>query len=128
MTVILCLDDNNGMRFNHRRQSRDREVTAHMLTDGVQFVPPSAVSLFPPDTVQAVEEWERISDDGVCYVEQPPLAPMASRIHRLIVYRWNRVYPADEVLDLDLRHWTLRDQAEFPGHSHPKITREVYTP
>ena len=26
MYIILCLDDNNGLAFNHRRQSQDRIV------------------------------------------------------------------------------------------------------
>ena len=31
MQVILCLDDRNGMMFNHRRQSRDRAVIQDIL-------------------------------------------------------------------------------------------------
>ena len=31
MHLIVCLDDNNGMAFNHRRQTRDRELTRKML-------------------------------------------------------------------------------------------------
>ena len=27
MRLIVCLDDKNGMAFNHRRQSRDRIIT-----------------------------------------------------------------------------------------------------
>lgn len=128
MTVVLCLDDRNGMAFNHRRQSRDRVVTAHMLTDGVRYAAPAAVSLFPPDTVQPVEDLKQVPEDGVCFVEQPPLAPVAHRITRLIVYRWNRVYPADTYCDLPLERWTLTERTEFPGHSHPNLTREVYIP
>lgn len=30
MHLVLCLDDNNGMAFNGRRQSRDRELTRQM--------------------------------------------------------------------------------------------------
>ena len=26
MYIIICLDDNNGLAFNHRRQSQDRIV------------------------------------------------------------------------------------------------------
>lgn len=32
MTLILCLDDENGMMFNHRRQSRDRVLISEMLS------------------------------------------------------------------------------------------------
>lgn len=128
MTVVLCLDDRNGMGFNRRRQSRDRVVTAHMRTDGVRYVTPTAMCLFPPDSVQPVDELTQVPDDGVCFVEQPPLMPAAHRITRLIVYRWNRVYPADLYCDLPLERWKLTERTEFPGHSHPNITREVYIP
>ena len=30
MIVIACLDDNGGMMFNHRRQSQDRMLRAHI--------------------------------------------------------------------------------------------------
>ena len=30
MIVIACLDDNGGMMFNHRRQSQDRVLRAHI--------------------------------------------------------------------------------------------------
>ena len=32
MTVFICLDDKNGMLFNHRRQSRDKAVIEDMLS------------------------------------------------------------------------------------------------
>lgn len=132
MTVLVCLDDRNGMQFNGRRQSRDRVVSAHLLEDsgGALYVAPWSVMLFPPETALVVTEnvLEDTPEESVCFVETPPLSPAAPRIHRLIVYRWNRVYPADAVLDLQLDHWTLREQTEFPGNSHPKITREVYEP
>lgn len=31
MTVIVCLDNANGMLFNHRRQSRDANVVKDIL-------------------------------------------------------------------------------------------------
>ncbi len=32
MKIIVCIDDKNGMMFNHRRQSKDREVRRDMLS------------------------------------------------------------------------------------------------
>ena len=32
MVLIICLDDDNGMMFNHRRQSQDRELRKHLMT------------------------------------------------------------------------------------------------
>ena len=33
MKIIACLDDNNGLLFNNRRQSRDRVVIEDILKD-----------------------------------------------------------------------------------------------
>ena len=51
---------------------------------------------------------------------------MTDKITEIIVYRWNRDYPADLFLDIDLKDWELAETAEFAGNSHEKITREVY--
>ncbi len=31
MILIVCVDDNKGMMFNHRRQSQDRVLRRHIL-------------------------------------------------------------------------------------------------
>ena len=31
MVLIVCVDDHNGMMFNHRRQSQDRILRADIL-------------------------------------------------------------------------------------------------
>ena len=50
-----------------------------------------------------------------------------SRLDEIVLYHWNRVYPADYYFDIDLHGWTLADQKEFKGFSHDKITREIWT-
>ena len=30
MTIFICLDDADGLAFNHRRQSRDRVLCEHI--------------------------------------------------------------------------------------------------
>lgn len=133
MKVIVCLDDKNGMMFNRRRQSRDRAVCARIaaLTAGrVLRMAPCSAGLFGeelPD-VRVGDDFLEASGPGeFCFVENAPLAPWAERIETLIVFRWNRVYPADVRLDLALDGaWHLARTEEFPGHSHEKITMEVY--
>ena len=45
MILIVCVDDDYGMAFNHRRQSSDRVVTAEILR--IPRVPfPSGIKLF----------------------------------------------------------------------------------
>ena len=51
---------------------------------------------------------------------------IVDRLEKLIIFRWNRKYPADFWLDVDLGDWKLIEAEEFPGNSHEKITQETY--
>ena len=44
----------------------------------------------------------------------------------VILYRWNRTYPADLRLTLSLEGWSLERREIFAGSSHEKIIKEVY--
>ena len=48
------------------------------------------------------------------------------RVEELVLYRWNRDYPADVYLDWDLSRFQVSGLREFPGTSHPNITRTIY--
>ena len=50
------------------------------------------------------------------------------KINTLIIYKWNRIYPADLHFDINVNDvsWELIDSEEFNGSSHEKITREIY--
>lgn len=56
------------------------------------------------------------------------LRPWMDRIEGMILYRWDRVYPADLHLDVvpSLSVWHLVSAGELPGFSHKKIEKEVY--
>ena len=61
-----------------------------------------------------------------CFVENNALMPYEKWIEKLIVFRWNRNYPYDTELDIDLSKWNLEGSTEFVGSSHSKISMEVY--
>lgn len=82
----------------------------------------------PEGAVAAADFLDRAGAGDVCFVEDAPLAPHRARITCLYVFRWNRDYPADRRLDLDLSGWERTEQEEFPGSSHDKITLERYLP
>ena len=46
----------------------------------------------------------------------------------MILFKWNRAYPKDTSLDIDIDgpEWELIDSFDFEGSSHEKITRERY--
>lgn len=133
MIVFLCADKKNGMAFHQRRQSLDRAVRADILTMAagkpIWMTPYSARQFSEPEAVLRVSE-EPLREAGksaLCFAEFPPLAHSLERIEALVLYRWDRVYPADQWLDLDLHSgFRLVSSCDFSGHSHEKITKEVY--
>ena len=62
---------------------------------------------------------------GDCLVEDQKLSPVEEKIEKIIVFRWNKVYPADMRLDLSLDQWKLESLRELEGSSH-KILQETY--
>lgn len=129
MQLIVCLDDRDGMAFNHRRQSRDSAVVADILALAAGrplWMTAQSAALFPADAGVHVSEnpLAEAPDDAYCFMETGPLAPAAARLDRLTIYRWNRHYPADVRFDLPLDGWQLVGTRDFAGHSHEKITRE----
>ena len=131
MNIIVCVDDKGGLSFNHRRQSRDRVLNEKLLvlsTGSKLWMAPSSEKLFAgaPQVCVAEDFLTKAGAEDFCFVEQGALTPYLEKIHRLYLVRWNRVYPADCWLDLDLTAWQLESSEEFPGSSHEKITLEVY--
>ena len=134
MTLIICADDRGGMAFNRRRQSQDRIVREHILADaagGRLWMSPYSARQFGPEQAEHISADEDFLDKAgetdACFVELSDPAAALDRADRLIVYRWNRTYPFDLAVSLPPEGWTLAGTEEFPGHSHEKITKEVYT-
>lgn len=140
MKVIVCTDEKNGMLFNKRRQSQDRALRADVCKmtarqrlwmnaySGKQFQEEIAERKEDSmgEILIAEDFLEKAGEIDFCFVENESLMPWDTKICELIVYRWNRNYPADFHLDLDLEQWKLIRSQEFEGHSHEKITREHY--
>lgn len=132
MTLVLCLDDECGMMFNHRRQSRDRVLIAELLetVGGCRLlVSPYSKALFPPDAanISVVENPCAEAEDGdFAFVEDTDPTAAWDKVSTLIIYRWNRLYPADKVFSGDMTGFALTGTYEFTGSSHDTITKEVW--
>ncbi len=133
MIVIAFVDDKKGMMFNHRRQSRDQAVTERIqeICEGKRlWMNPYSEQLY--GSLEGVDitvenDFLFLAGSGeVCLVESDSLMPFDEKIEQVIIYRWNRTYPADVYLDLDLSQWVSRERHEFQGFSHEKITEERY--
>lgn len=130
MIVIACVDQNNGMMFNHRRQSQDRNVRKDIL----EMVGHKKLWMNEYSFWQFKEEKGNfsVSDDFLecagegeyCFVEDCIISE--EKTEKLILYRWDKKYPQDFTLNISQKHWILKKAVEFVGYSHEKIVKEEY--
>ena len=125
MTLILWAGKNGEMLFNRRRCSQDRAVIADILAE----FPPSdlCVSAYSAPLFEGARVISQPTDaeNGVLFLEDLPLSPALALAKKLIVYRFDRIYPANVRLQIP-QIFTLTESRELTGYSHDKITREVY--
>ena len=131
MRLIVTLDDYGGMLFNHRRQSRDRVLTEDILRtvgEGRLVVSPYTASLFSSHSALTVaEDPLAVAQEGdFCFLEEKSPREQMQLFSAVVIYRWNRHYPADVVFDADLNGFSLIETEELEGFSHKIITKEVY--
>ena len=136
MVAIVCLDDKNGMCFNGRRQSRDvclRSCVMDLAKGKRLWMSPYSAEQFAEaeggQICVSTSFLEEAGPGDYAFVEDRALAPFAEKLEKLVVFRWNRVYPGDQYLDLDLTKgpWRKTEERDFPGKSHERITMEVST-
>ncbi len=133
MNVIVCVDDSFGMLFNNRRQSKDIVLTNRIIE--MSNLTRLWIGEFSRSLFETLEPHILFIDDGFldkaeagdfCFVENCNLTPYIDKIEKLIVFKWNRDYPSDFSLDIDLADWKLVSTTDFKGNSHKEITMEVY--
>lgn len=135
MKVIVCIDDKKGMMFNNRRQSQDSAVRKDIL----ETVENKKIWMNPYSAKQFQLETENLSmivdEDFIekagsdyCFVENISLKPYIKKIEEIIIYHWNRQYPADFYFDIDVEEsdWEVISQKELVGTSHENIQKEIY--
>lgn len=132
MIVILCLDNNNGMMFNDRRQSQDRglrEYIAEMTKGDKVYMNAYTEKLYEEIEHPMVSEdfLQKAGKGEPCIVENRPLKPEEDQIEEIVIFRWNKVYPSDQVLDVDLEEWKLVEEEQIEGSTH-EITKQIYLP
>lgn len=151
MKIIVCVDNQNGMMFNRRRQSQDRVLRKRILEliggkklwmnaySQKQFLQDLQENGIMPKgqeqsrqsgqlgQIQVDEAFlEKAGAGEYCFVEDKDVVPYESRIEEVILCHWNRDYPADMYFKMDLSGWRLAETGEYAGSSHEKITEERY--
>ena len=131
MNLIVCLDNKNGMLFNKRRQSSDRVVCRKILSamnGKTLWMNGYSRKLFRQagGDIRVDENFLEAAGQGdYCFVENTDVTQYMARVHRVVVFRWNRTYPADLRFP-SLDEWKMVETSSLEGSSHDKITREVY--
>jgi len=130
MTVFTCVDDNYGIAFNNRRQSRDgkiNNVIFEMTDKKTLYIDAYSKRLFEENKVTVKKEHlENASSGDFCFAERDTLERYDERINRLVLFKWNKTYPSDMRLEIDLGKRTLERTFDFEGSSHKIITCEVW--
>lgn len=131
MKLIVCVDDDNGMMFNRRRQSQDsvlRDRIVSLCAGSVLWMSEYSAKQFPDrEAVQADNDYMiKARDEDYCFIEDAGYS--LDQCAEVILYRWNRRYPADRYFEADLKTQGFRlvSKNDFAGSSHKKITEEIY--
>ncbi len=132
MTVIVCLDDNGGMMFGTRRQSQDSVLRDRILNDCIGkklYMNEYSYKMFEKNTdnfaICDENFLDEAGDDDICFVENVDISPYGDKIKKIIIYRWNRCYPATMFFKFPSGSWVPCGTDEIGGSSHD-ITEEIY--
>lgn len=134
MIILIAVDDDNGLMFNHRRQSMDRvlrEKIVKISQSSVLWMDAYTARQFEklPENVRVSEDFLTEAGEGeFCFVEDHHLEDVSGRIESMYLFHWNRRYPSDFKLDLlpSEHGFHLTSVEDFAGYSHDDITMEVW--
>ncbi len=134
MKVFVAVDDNYGMLFNKRRQSQDKVLRKYILSIVNQqnlYMNEYTYKQFAVEEGNLIitnEYLNQIKQDEFCFVETESLKDIKHKISELYLCKWNRKYPADKYLDIEMDNtWEVVSVTDIVGSSHEKITIEKWT-
>ena len=127
MILALCVDDKLGLRFGGRRQSKDRVLRQRLwkLADGRLRMSEYSARQFEETVYSGIDYLSGANPGDWCFAEDTAFEAYSDKIEKLVLFRWNRVYPADEHFRFPGK-WQLESVEDFPGSSHERLTMEVY--
>ena len=128
MKLIVAIDKSNGMMFNNRRVSQDKEVTSKIIE-----ITKDSRLLMSEYSSKLFNEYENIiitnnildaNPEDYFFLED--LDIVEENIDSIYIFNWNRDYPADKYFEIDLSNYKKESKEEFVGNSHKKITLTVF--
>lgn len=129
MIIALCVESRMGLQFQGKRLSKDallREKLLRLSEGALRMSEYSAKQFSQP--VYAGADYLAGAERGQwCFCENGDYLDFAPQIEKIVLFRWNRDYPADLYFVFP-GEWRLTSTQDFPGKSHETITMEVYEP
>ena len=136
MKIIYVLDKNNGVLFNHRRQSKDAFLTENIVSkvkqeNGTLFVSDYSKKLFDGSdvSIQSLAEFNlsEAKENDFVFIENEDiqLNDYTGELEYYF-YKWPSVYPSDKTLELPLNDAEVIKKEQFKGNSHDKIYLEIW--
>lgn len=125
MILITCIDNRKGIMFNKRRVSKDTlliERLKGITKENKIYVSEYSKPLFDGFD-NLVLSIENLTNNDFYFLEDEDYN---GNIDKIIIYKWNRDYPADKYFDIDLSSYELISTQDFQGASHDLITEEIY--
>lgn len=127
MIVALCVDDRMGLMFMGRRLSKDALLRQRLLelSGGALRMSGYSAKQFETEVYSGEDYLSGAGQGDWCFCENGDYAGFSGKIERIVLFNWNREYPADLWFEFP-GEWHLVSAEDFPGKSHEKITMEVY--
>ena len=131
MKLILCTDLNNGMLFNNRRQSKDRLLIQRiydLIGEKKLWITEFSKDLFEEGKYNlfVIEDVQIIQENDYVFIENYSPKILEDKLNEIILFNWNRNYPADLFFDISLENWNLEVETIIEGFSHEKIIKKIY--
>ena len=133
MILIVCVDERNGMMFNNRRQSRDKILTGHIIEkakDKKLWITTFSKYIFnieEDENIMIDDNFYSIAEkEDYCFIENIDVNNFIDKVDKIIIYNWNKHYPADRYFNINLNNWEIISEENFEGYSHENITEKIF--
>lgn len=136
MKVIYVLDKNNGVLFNHRRQSRDAFLVENIVNkinqeNGTLYVSDYSKKLFEGTdvSIQSLAEFNLsgAKENDFVFIENEDIQLEDYKGDLdYYFYKWPSVYPSDKKIELPLNDAEVVKKETFSGNSHDEIYLEIW--
>lgn len=131
MKLIFCLAKDKSMMFFGKRQTKDealREwILKHTENSTLWMSEYSAKQFENNERIKIDNDYITKAQPGdYCFIEDKDYS--TEGVNEIIICKWNRAYPGDKFLNIDLKEagFKKQDEIEIKGKSHEKITIETY--